>query len=197
MQAFQRLHHEGLVECVPQWGVRVRTFNVHDLRHLYEMRISLESMVCRELAVRLDDVESAVRDLCSLAEEVDRADETLRLNVLKGIEHLGATLEIDQQFHSALAELSGLNLVKREIDRLLLFPVTFQDFFPREQSASIRHVDLLETILTGDPVEAERVVRDSIDSVATPTLSCLAEEFGEGPIIFPQETSQDMREAIG
>ena len=36
------------------------------------------------------------------------------------------------------AELSGLNLVNREIDRLLLFPMTFQAFLPREQSASIK-----------------------------------------------------------
>jgi DNA-binding GntR family transcriptional regulator len=189
VQAFQRLEREGLVECVPQWGVRVRALTVGELRQIYGMRMALESMVFRELASRIDEVADAIRNLCPLAEEVDRADELLRVEILEGRRKLGASLLIDQKFHLALAELSGMDLVKREIDRLCLLPATILALVPKAVPTTTTHVDLLNAIQTGNPDTAEQAIRKAIHATASHALTTLQEQFGDGPIIYPEKKS--------
>jgi len=182
VQAFQQLEKEGLVECVPQWGVRVRVLTVHELKQLFGMRVAMESMVFRELASRAGEVANAVRDLRSLAEDVDRAAEVLRVEVVAGRRHVGEALLIDQQFHLTLAKLSGMDLVAREIDRLCVLPATVLALVPKNTPSEVSHVELLDAILSGDPDKAERAIKAAIESAAEYALPRLREQFGDGPI---------------
>lgn len=186
VQAFQRLQHEGLVECVPQWGVRVRALTVHELKQIFVMRTALESVVFRELASRANEIADEIRELRPMAEEVDRADEALRVEILEGRRAAGESLEIDQQFHLALARLSGLDMVAREIDRLCLLSATVLALMPKDMPTVTTHVHLLDAILTGNPDTAERAIRDAIESVADYVLPRLQQKFGDGPISYQE-----------
>jgi DNA-binding GntR family transcriptional regulator len=191
VQAFQRLEHEGLVECVPQWGVRIRALTVHELEQVYRMRGAMESIVFRELASRAGEVADAVVKLRPLAEEVDRADEALRRDVLEGVRETGTPLPIDQDFHLALARLSGMGMIVREIDRLCLLSATMLALAPNQPSATT-HVGLLDAILTGDPDLAEQAIRNAIEQNIQHVLPLLRERFGDAPIVFQTaETDQE------
>jgi len=145
----------------------------------------MESMVFRELASRADEVANAVRNLRSLAENVDRAAEVLRVEVVAGRRHVGESLLIDQEFHLALAQLSGMDLIAREIDRLCVLPATVLALVPKSIPSEVSHVELLDAILTGDPDQAERSIKAAIASAAEYVLPRLREQFGDGPIILP------------
>lgn len=191
VQAFQRLEHEGLVECVPQWGVRVRALSVHQLDQVYRMRVALESIVFRQLATRANELRTSLEKLRPLAEEVDRAAEAVRQAVARGEQPAGTSLPVDQQFHLELARLSGMEMVVREIDRLCLLSTTIIAFVPNEKRPTITHVDLLDAILTGDPDLAERTIRSSTEANMRHTLPMLTERFGDGPIILANESFED------
>lgn len=190
VQAFQRLEHEGLVECVPQWGVRVRALSVHQLDQVYRMRVALESIVFRELATRVDELRASLKKLRPLAEEVDQAVEQIRRAVLEGQEKVGTSLPVDQDFHLKLARLSGMEMVVREIDRLCLLSTTIIALVPTESPPQITHVELLDAILSGDPDRAERSIRNSTEATMQHTLPRLREKFGDGPIVLPNGDSE-------
>jgi DNA-binding GntR family transcriptional regulator len=184
VQAFQRLEHEGLVESVPQWGVRVRALTVRELKQIYGMRAALESLVFRELASNLDLFRRGVQDLRPLARDVDLADEELRVDVLEGRRDVGESLLIDLKFHLALAELSKLEMVTKEIDRLCLLPSTVHAWVAKKTPTAIKHVKLLDAILTGEPETAESAIRKAINFVADTDLPVLEKRFGNQPILF-------------
>ena len=187
VQAFQRLQHEGLLENVPRWGVRVRALTVHELRQVLGMRLAMETLVYRELASRADELADAINDLRPLAEEVDSADEKLRMDVLEGRQQAGTPLLIDHEFHLALARLTGMDMVVREIDRLCLLPATALALVPKKIPMAVTHVELLDAILTGEPDIAERAVRTSNESTAEYMLPRLREQFGDGPIVLAEK----------
>jgi DNA-binding GntR family transcriptional regulator len=53
-EAVQRLESEGYVERVPMKGNRVKGLSDRDVAHIYSMRKSLESLLMRYAAVRID-----------------------------------------------------------------------------------------------------------------------------------------------
>ncbi len=114
--ALQKLELEGLVELIPSGGYAVRRFTREDVLDSIELRGVLEGTAARFAAERGPDPEK----LATLREVV----ETLEEIVGGGADTLDfdAYEEMNEAFHEALADLSGSEVIKREIARVTSLP---------------------------------------------------------------------------
>jgi DNA-binding GntR family transcriptional regulator len=105
-EALQALEAEGVLRHEPNVGYSVARLNADELAQIYLMRRALETEVLRALP-RLTSAQ--LKELSRLneniAEQVERAD-------------VAGIIASNQAFHFAMFELSGLDLVVAEIDRL-------------------------------------------------------------------------------
>jgi DNA-binding GntR family transcriptional regulator len=148
-EAFSRLEHEGLLESIPQWGVRVRTLTVPQFEQVVSMRLALESIVVRNLASRSAEVAYELEKLRPLAAQVDQENAENMRAVASGELQVGVYNPNDTEFHLALGRVAELDMVAREIDRLCLFSATTM-VLTRDDPATASHVEILDAILTGD-----------------------------------------------
>ncbi len=185
VEAFRRLAQEGLLEYVPQWGVRVRALAVRELEQVFHMRLALESITCREVAHRAVELRADLEDLRPLAERVDQAIVSGSYGD-RGIAHPGVPNPDDWQFHLRLARLSQMDLVVREIERLWLLPATTLALTGHE-SLTTPHVELLEAVMSGDADRAEQAIRGHLEPKIRRVLPELRQRFGDGPVIFDEE----------
>lgn len=96
-EALIRLKHEGLVELIPRRGLRIVPILADDMKEIYEVLTSLESMAAELLAKRrpnaaeLEPMRAAARDMDAALESDD----------------LDSWAAADERFHRALIDLCG------------------------------------------------------------------------------------------
>lgn len=105
-EALKALEAEGVMRHEPNVGYTVGRLNADELAQIYLMRRALETEVLRTLP-RLTSAQ--LKELTTLNEAI--ADAVGRTDV-------GAILARNEAFHFAMFELSGLDLVVAEIERL-------------------------------------------------------------------------------
>ncbi len=93
-EAAIRLQGEGLVQIVPRHGIRIVPTSISDIRHIYQVLISLESMAAGLVAAR-DDVDRA---------PLDRACDNMSAALERG--DMLTWAADDEVFHETLVELS-------------------------------------------------------------------------------------------
>ncbi|MBA2758530.1 MAG: GntR family transcriptional regulator [Chloroflexia bacterium] len=106
-EAITRLVQDGLVENRPYRGNFVRSFTAKEVFDLYEVRKGLESMAVRVAMPHL--TEESVAHLRTILGEIDTALQS------GDLEAYGLA---DQQFHDAIAQLSGNTTLITILDQL-------------------------------------------------------------------------------
>lgn len=103
-EALRQLEAEGLVQIIPHRGAVVSTLSPEELRELYEIRITLESLAVRRAIpnVTMD----VVQELERLLAELERTEDPL------------TWLDLNREFHNALYAPSGLKRLCHLIDTL-------------------------------------------------------------------------------
>ena len=157
-EALSRLEVEGLVVRAPDGGFLPVVPDVAGMRQLYEVRVGLELQALRRpsrLGIEHDrDVLSALRaEWVELTHEEPEAEPGFVL--------------LDESFHLTLAAAAGNPMlvdVLRQINERIRI-VRMQDFLvPERVERTIReHVVLVDAVLAGDVVEAERQLVTHID----------------------------------
>jgi len=153
-EALIRLQHEGLVQLIPRRGVRIVPIVPSDMKEIYDVLTSLESMAAELLARRkpgaeeLEPMKSATEDMEAA---LDRDD-------------LEAWAEADERYHRSLIELCGNR-------RLATMANTVRDQGHRARMVTLRlrekpvgsiqdHRQLLDAIEKGDWKAARRIHYD-------------------------------------
>jgi DNA-binding GntR family transcriptional regulator len=166
-EALRLLAAHGFVDYEAQRGYRVAEVTIEELKELYEAREALEGMAARKLAERATQAQK--KELMSLAAECDE---------LASLAQDGPqTTERDIRFHRLIAELSGNGV----ISQLLASPIIlvrglvkpFEMSSARLDVSSITHTAVARAIVSGDPEEAESVIRDHIRQACQQRLSSL------------------------
>lgn len=127
-EALLLLQQEGLVDIRPRQGARVRTISFREFKEMCELRLAMESFAA-ELAAHnrgpedLVDMEDAMRQMRSLVTELDQASDDEAL-----MHELGRH---DIQFHLAILNASGNDLLREEVLRFHLFNKLVNINFPR------------------------------------------------------------------
>lgn len=107
--ALRQLENDGLIENVPQWGVRIPQETEERLRDLYFMRELLEVGAVRRLAQKRDAI-----DLKTIKDKAKRCDELARKLPQSLVEYN----EAHYDFHMELAKQSGSELLVHSLNRI-------------------------------------------------------------------------------
>jgi DNA-binding GntR family transcriptional regulator len=152
-EAVRELDHEQLVDFEPNYGARVKQFDLETVRSQHVLRIAIECEAIRRCTDRITG--RKLEELASLAEEVDR--------LVDVEERLSEARRRDLEFHLQIADSSGvpsLSAVLRSchLVRLLAVESSFGD-----EAVAIpnrTHVELVRAIRSRDPDKAERAMRE-------------------------------------
>ena len=157
-EALKKLESEGLIEAVPRWGVRIPIETRESLAERYRVREALEVMAAYLLSQRFDaDTAKRLREMARACDEIQDRDS----------KHIEEFYERHHQLHLAIAESTGIGLLKRELKRLHLRCLLFrsaQETWTRrlEEEGERWHSDLIEAVLSGDPVQAQEAMHRHI-----------------------------------
>jgi len=173
--ALRILERDGIVENVPRWGVRIPVETEATLRDRYFMRELLEIAAVRRLVEQAS--QNDARMLRELAERCDAASSA----------DLATFAEAHFDLHHAITMCSGSPLLVETLDRVFYRTRMLFDAQARlvrlvnREAYNVRHVPLVEDLLSGDLALAERSMRSHIelgyqfelDALRNPTPSSL------------------------
>jgi DNA-binding GntR family transcriptional regulator len=152
-EACLRLASEGLVKVVPRHGMRVLPVSPSDMREIYEILGSLESLAAelvakaRPSAVELAPLEKASRDM---QKAVKRDD-------------LEAWAEADERFHRQLMQMCGnarlATIVFNYWDRAHRARMVTLRLRPRPVNSTREHLAIVQAIRRGDGAVAGALFR--------------------------------------
>jgi DNA-binding GntR family transcriptional regulator len=158
-QALHRLDAEGLVECRPRAGTRVKIATTEEIRGNYVLREALETHSARLFAESADAVSR--RRLIRAAIRLDAAYASLADARVSGPQRHGRVERIHIAFHMSIAEATGVPLLIQEIERsrVLLFNWLYTqsgEFTPLPERW---HRDLAHALVNGSPQHASEAMR--------------------------------------
>lgn len=164
-EAMSRLAEEGLLERSKGGGFLVRSFALADIVDTIELRGILEGTAARFAAER-GVGEAALDQIANVVAQLD-------ICVGGGIQDidLDEYSDLNQQFHSQLAALSGSAVLIREIERVTHFPFAspsafstnhrhVEDFRRSLPPAQEQHRALIDAIRRREGTRAESIARE-------------------------------------
>jgi GntR family transcriptional regulator of vanillate catabolism len=164
--ALVRLREEGLLESLPGGGFVVKDFSEDDIQDAIELRGTLEGLAARLAAERGVSalLMSAARDCL---ERIDAVLEQPQLDDAAFSHYV----ELNGQFHDLLAEMSGSDLVARQLERVKTLPFASPNSFVLTSSSSPRareslvvaqaqHRAAVEAIARREGARAEALLRE-------------------------------------
>jgi DNA-binding GntR family transcriptional regulator len=169
-EAFQRLEFEGLLESRPRAGTRVKIPNEQDVRGHYILRQALEAEAARLFA------------------EVATAGERLELQKLAArVDTLSAHtdgnrflyLSLHEKLHRRIAECTRCQTLVDAIEKNHVLALTWLCVArpPSTNRPARGHKDLVDILVTGEPVVAAEAMRAHINSALENTLHRLEPYF--------------------
>jgi DNA-binding GntR family transcriptional regulator len=166
-EALMQLQNEGLVEVRPRHGMRVLPVSVDDMREIYDILTSLESMAAGQIAQKgLSDTE--LEELSSTVADMDAA--------LKA-DDLVAWAEADKKFHSLLVSLHGnvrmQTLVNNFMDQSHRCRMLTLKLRPRPDESNADHAAVLDAIRRRDADAARRIHRQHREKSAAMLIDLL------------------------
>ncbi len=152
-EACMRLANEGLVEVVPRHGMRVLPVSASDMREIYQILTSLESMAAelvaqsRPTTAELAPLEKASRDM----EKALKRDD------------LDAWADADERFHRQLVQMCGNVKLAATVfnywDRAHRARMVTLRMRPPPVHSTREHLALVNAIRRGDAVAARELHR--------------------------------------
>jgi GntR family transcriptional regulator of vanillate catabolism len=136
--ALMKLEQEGLLEALANGGYAVRTFTERDVSDAIELRGTLEGLAARLAAER----GCAPVVLSEARACLDQIDQLLASDSLND-EAFSAYVAHNEQFHALLAEMTGSNVVQRELERVIGLPFASPSGFVISQANSPQARDML------------------------------------------------------
>ncbi|SUS03392.1 Transcriptional regulator, GntR family [uncultured Defluviicoccus sp.] len=167
-EAIRRLTGEGLLEFTAHRGASVRSFTSRDVREIFQVREAIEGYAARLAAENIGRADYAA--------QLTNVGKLLRKTAEKGHPHFS---NARQTFHDVLYEIAG-NAVLREMALRLTFPL-YRLYFnektgsARARDSLIEHEGIIEAILSGDGVRAERLMRSHLRNGAEAVCQTLEE----------------------
>lgn len=159
-EAFLRLDADGFVELRHQRGAVVRRLTRRDMAELFEVRERLEGLGAALAAANV--AAQGNREWLAAARKLWRQDEVLG-NALKHMQENVA-------FHHGIMVMGGNQRLLRMLEPLQMPGYRMQflqliDDTHRHASAA-EHVGIIDAILAGDAVKAERLMREHVRHAA-------------------------------
>ena len=164
--ALVRLQEEGLLEALPHGGFAVKDFSEYDIHDAIELRGTLEGLCARLAAERgvstvlMTEARDCVEQIDALLAAPSLSEESFTGYVL----HNG-------RLHDLLAEMSGSDMVRRQLERAKTLPFASPNGFVLARStgadardalvvAQAQHRGVLDAIRQREGSRAESLMRE-------------------------------------
>ena len=169
-EAFRRLEQDGLVERVPQGGVRVTRLDMEAIQEVFGIRNVLEAYAVELACGRITEAEiGTLRQLVIQARELLSSDESGRETKIKRL------FELNSQFHDTLSAASGnsylmsmVNSLRFIVGRLRLLGLRAESTWSR---AWDEHAQLIGLLEKRDKELAARLVKTHLANAVSDVLA--------------------------
>ncbi|MCF8106412.1 MAG: GntR family transcriptional regulator [Desulfohalobiaceae bacterium] len=171
-EAFRRLEQDGLVERLPQGGIRVTTVDPESISHKFGVREALEAyaieLACDQIS------ESTIAEL----EEIKRqAYELLEQANLKRSQKIKRLFDLNTTFHETIYEATGNPYLIKEIQQIRQMVLVMRALGLRDDSTWIEvwkeHGELIEFLREKDKEAAVNCLRRHIRNAASYVISMI------------------------
>lgn len=162
-EALKELVAQGLVEHIPYRGVRVVEFSPDDVADLYAHRSFLEGMTARAAARSI--IPETIAELEALRDQMEAHLAPEDLSIYR---------ELNRRFHETIFTASDRPYLVRALRQLWdTFPTMLWNKFPavarctmpeRDANDVREHRAIIAALVGGDPDQAERAMRQHIDT---------------------------------
>ena len=176
-EALNHLNEEGLIRIMPKKGILVSNITIDDMSQIYQVRLELEPFVVRIAGPHLNsEVLLDFRE--RFVAEVDQSDTMQQL-------------ETDTSFHRYLANNCGnkylLQLVNKVLDENKRVVITASNTV-RIHHSHDEHIEIIDSLLTGDYAASSMVMRNHIESCRDATFSYFLQRTQVKPVLnLPQQ----------
>jgi GntR family transcriptional regulator of vanillate catabolism len=183
--ALMRLEQEGLLETLRNGGYAVKTFTERDVSEAIELRGTVEGLLAR-LAAERGAPAVVLAEARQCLEEVDAF---LQAPTLSDSDFSSYVAQ-NERFHALLREMSGSDVITRQLDRVMILPFASPSAFVIEQSnspqardmlvvAQDQHWQVLDAIEQRQGARAEGVMREH-SRIAQRNLRVVMRNFNTG-----------------
>jgi GntR family transcriptional regulator, vanillate catabolism transcriptional regulator len=164
--ALVRLQEEGLLEALPGGGFVVKDFSEDDIHDAIELRGTLEGLAAR-LAAERGVSAVLVAEARDCLARIDAVLAAPQLNDASFSDYV----ELNGRMHALLAEMSGSDLVQRQLERAKTLPFASPNSFvltsaqsPRARDSLIvaqaQHHAVVDAIVRREGARAEALMRE-------------------------------------
>ena len=165
-EAFRRLEHDGLVERLPQGGVRVTPITIEAIRHVFGVREALEAYAVKLACNRIS--EGAIAELENIKSQ---AHEVLNQDTLDQSEKLKMFFDLNTAFHETIYEATGNPYLIKILSQLRNLVLRMRAIGLREDSTWIQvweeHGQLIDSLKRNDKGAARRCIKGHIANAAS------------------------------
>lgn len=149
-EALRRIQDEEIVEYIPNYGIVVSTFDVEDVKEIYQIRTALDILAATN-AMKLMTEEKAIR----METLLDKTDEAQRNHDVETV------IEMSKEFNTMIYEFAEMPRLESIQNRLRDYLMRFRDISltadKRRERALAEHRLIFRCLKNGD-VEQMRLV---------------------------------------
>ena len=178
-EAFRLLEQDGLVERLPQGGLKVTSVTMELIGHVLGTRAALEAYGIELACERIS--ESAIAKLEDIKQQ---ADEVLKQGSLNRSEKAKRFFALNSRFHDIIYEATGNPYLIKFISQLNNLVLRMRAIALREASSWIRtweeHGQLLDSLKRRDKETARRCIQKHIENAASYVSAVVKMENSDG-----------------
>jgi DNA-binding GntR family transcriptional regulator len=171
-EAFRLLEQDGLVERLPQGGLRVPLITVETIQHVLGIRAALETYAIELACGRISEEE-----IVQLENIKRQAHEVLKQESIDYFEKLKRFYDLNTEFHDTIYEATGNPYLIKVISQLRNLVLRMRAIGLREPSTWIEiweeHDQLIDSLKRKDNETASRNIKQHIENSASYVINAL------------------------
>ncbi|MFV0379407.1 MAG: GntR family transcriptional regulator [Anaerorhabdus sp.] len=154
-EALRRIQDEGIVQYIPNYGIVVTTFNVADVKEIYQIRVALDILASINAMKLMNDERFA-----KMEDLLDRTDEAQASN------NVDRVIELSKEFNTMIYEFAQMPRLETIQKRLRDYLIRFRDISltdaPRRERALVEHRLIYRCLKNGDVEQMKLIITEHL-----------------------------------
>lgn len=155
-EALNRLEKEGLVECIPHYGVIVKKITIDDAKEIYQIRKALDILATKN-AMKLM-TKKQFEELRNLLEETEKLNEQN--------EDLDVVIKLFSEFNGKIYQYSHMPRLTNMVTKLREYLMRFRDISlrgeERRKKALSEHWMIYRAMCNQDETQVNMIIKEHL-----------------------------------